>query len=94
MGRVQELERAKKALASNPPLSELSNKLLGDYKKAAGISARDLDKAGKYKQADKRFHGIVQATKKELDNDTKKHQQDEITESRLASMKRAGYDIK
>jgi hypothetical protein len=91
-------------------LSELSNELLGRYKKASGISARDLDKAGKYKQADKRFHGIVQATKKELDNDMKKYQKDEDimqtagtdstspihedVEDMLASMKRAGYDIK
>jgi hypothetical protein len=74
-------------------LSELSNELLGAYKKAAGISARDLDKAGKYKQADKRFHGIVQATKKELDNDMKKHQQDEMMETRINMMRKAGYDL-
>ena len=75
-------------------LSELSNKLLDRYKKAAGLKMRDLDRAGKYKQADKHFSGVLKATQKQFDNDLKKHTPDEVTEARLASMKRAGYDIK
>jgi hypothetical protein len=88
----------------------LSAELLARYKKGAGISARDLDKAGKYDKANTRFKGIVRATKKEFDNDLKAHNKSkdimqtagtdstspihEDVEDMLASMKRAGYDIK
>ena len=90
-------------------LSELSNDLLGQYKKAAGISARDFDRAGKYSKADKRFKGIVKATVKQFDNDLKKHKTEDLTvksadstspvgggafmESYIQDLKRAGYDI-
>jgi len=56
-------------------LTELSNEKLGDYKKAAGADASAADKAGDFKRGDKRFKGIVQATIKQGDNDTKKHQE-------------------
>ena len=52
-------------------LKELSNDLLGRYKKAAAADASAADKAGDTKRADKRFSGIVKATKKEFDNDAK-----------------------
>jgi len=53
-------------------LNELSNKKLGDYKKAAGADATAADKAGDYKRGDKRMSGIIKATKKEFANDEKK----------------------
>jgi hypothetical protein len=53
-------------------LDEISTKKLADYKTAAGKDATAADKAGDTKKADKRFHGIVQATKKQFDNDAKK----------------------
>jgi hypothetical protein len=90
-------------------LSELSNDLLGQYKKAAGISARDFDRAGKYAKGDKRFKGINRATMKQFDNDLKKHKTEDSTvksadstspvgggafmESYIQDLKRAGYDI-
>lgn len=54
-------------------LTELSNELLGRYKQAAGAAASSADKQGDYKTGDKRFSGIVKATKKQFDNDAKKH---------------------
>ena len=50
-------------------LKELSNDALGRYKKAASADASAADKAGDTKRADKRFSGIVKATKKQFAND-------------------------
>lgn len=52
-------------------LKELSNDTLGRYKKVAAADASAADKAGDYKRADKRFSGIVKATKKQFANDEK-----------------------
>ena len=52
-------------------LKELSNEKLGQYKAAAGAQASAADKAGNTKKADKRFSGIVKATKKQFANDEK-----------------------
>ena len=64
----------KRAEAQQGGLNELSNELLGRYKKAAGADARKADAEGDYKRADKRFSGIVKATKKQFANDEKKHE--------------------
>jgi len=53
-------------------INELSNEKLGQYKKAASADATAADKAGDYKRGDKRFSGIVKATKKQFANDEKK----------------------
>ena len=69
-----EKEKAKAAKKKvKEPVAELSNELLGRYKKAAGADASQADKAGNFKRGDKRFSGIVKATKKQFDNDAKKH---------------------
>jgi hypothetical protein len=52
-------------------VAELSNEKLGQYKKAAGAQASAADKVGNTKKADKRFSGIVKATKKQFANDEK-----------------------
>lgn len=52
-------------------LNELSPETLARYKKAAGADARKADSEGDYKRGDKRFSGIVRATKKEFDHDAK-----------------------
>jgi hypothetical protein len=52
-------------------VAELSTEKLGQYKKAAGAQASAADKAGDTKKADKRFSGIVKATKKQFANDEK-----------------------
>lgn len=54
-------------------LQELSNDMLGKYKKAAGVDAKKADAAGDFKRGDKRFKGINQATMKQFDNDAKKN---------------------
>ena len=54
-------------------LDELSTELLGDYKKAAHTDAKKADSEGDYARGDKRFKGINKATKKQFDNDLKKH---------------------
>jgi hypothetical protein len=52
-------------------LDELSNEKLGDYKKKAGADASAADKAGDIKKGNKRFSGIMKATRKQFDNDAK-----------------------
>ena len=59
------------------PVAELSNELLGRYKKAAGADAKKADAEGDYARGNKRFKGINQATIKQFDNDAKKHNQEE-----------------
>jgi len=49
----------------------LSPELLARYKKAAGADASKADKEGDVERGNKRFSGIVRATKKEFDNDAK-----------------------
>ena len=53
-------------------LNEISNEKLAQYKTAAAADAGKADKAGDYKRGDKRFSGIVKATKKQFANDEKK----------------------
>ena len=60
-------------------LEELSTNKLARYKTAAAADAKAADQAGDFKRGDKRFGGIVQATKKQFDNDAKK-----VDESRAA----------
>jgi hypothetical protein len=52
-------------------VDELSNDLLARYKTAAGAQASAADKAGDYKTGNKRFSGIIKATKKQFNNDLK-----------------------
>ena len=53
-------------------VTELSNDKLTQYKTAAAADASKADKEGDFKKGDKRFSGIVKATKKQFDNDAKK----------------------
>jgi hypothetical protein len=53
-------------------VTELSNDTLASYKKKAGAQASAADKVGDIKKADKRFSGIIKATKKEFVNDLRK----------------------
>ena len=53
-------------------LNELSTDKLAQYKTAAAKDAKQADQAGNIKRGDKRFDGIVKATKKQFDNDVKK----------------------
>jgi len=52
-------------------IAELSNDLLARYKDMASDDASKADKAMNFKRGDKRFSGIVKATKKQFTNDTK-----------------------
>lgn len=53
-------------------IDEISNEVLAKYKQAAGKDASDADKKGDFEKGNKRFSGIVKATKKQFDNDKKK----------------------
>jgi hypothetical protein len=53
-------------------IDELSTDKLADYKKKAGADATAADKAGDTKKGNKRFSGIMKATRKQFDNDAKK----------------------
>ena len=57
--------------STNKKINELSNEKLADYKKKAGESASAADRAGDTKTGNKRFSGIMKATKKQFANDTK-----------------------
>ena len=61
-------------------ISELSTDLLDRYKKAAGADASAADKAGDFERGNKRFKGIVKATIKQGDNDSKKHKEQDVKE--------------
>jgi hypothetical protein len=52
----------------------LSPELLSRYKKAAGADAAAADKKGDFERGNKRFSGIIRATKKEFDNDQKRNE--------------------
>jgi hypothetical protein len=65
--------RVKKyGLIPESQLDEISNEKLSQYKTAAAADAKKADSEGDYKRGDKRFSGIVKATKKQFANDTKK----------------------
>lgn len=79
-------------------LNELSNDTLGSYKKKAGVEASAADKVGDTKKADKRFSGIIKATKKEFVNDLRKNESyyvgviDDLTEAMIA-IDKGEYDF-
>ena len=52
-------------------IDELSTNKLADYKKKAGAAASAADKAGDTKTGNKRFSGIMKATRKQFANDAK-----------------------
>jgi hypothetical protein len=62
-------------------LYELSNEFLGRYKKAAAADAKKADAEGDYDRGNKRFSGIVKATKKQFANDEKS-----VAENKLGEM--------
>ena len=77
-------KEAKKMLASvmeEVELDEISKETLASYKKKAGEDARKADKEGDFKRGDKRFSGIVKATKKEFD---KANEEVEMTEETVS----------
>jgi len=61
-------------------LNELSTDKLAQYKTASALDAGAADKRGDYERGDKRFAGIVKATKKQFANDLKKHGQQGVAE--------------
>jgi len=61
-------------------LTELSTDKLAQYKTAAALDAGASDKRGDYERGDKRFAGIIKATKKQFANDLKKHGQQGVAE--------------
>ena len=67
------------AVSETAPINELSTNQLARYKTAAARDAKKADQAGDFKRGDKRLSGMVQATKKQFDNDAKK-----VDESRAA----------
>ena len=56
----------------NKQIQELSNSLLSRYKKNAGASASAADASGNLQKGNKRFSGIMKATRKQFSNDAKK----------------------
>jgi hypothetical protein len=75
--RVQPGDNLSKIAAGQ--INELSTDKLAQYKTAAAKDAKQADQEGDFKRGDRRFHGMVQATKKQFDNDAKK-----VDESRAA----------
>jgi hypothetical protein len=71
MGQSYRKFTPKSAGVDESKLNELSPETLARYKKAAGADATKADKEGDFKRGNKRFSGIVRATKKEFDKPTK-----------------------
>jgi hypothetical protein len=59
------------AYGPDEQVNELSNNTLASYKKKAGADASRADKEGDYARGNKRFSGIVKATKKQFAKDEK-----------------------
>jgi hypothetical protein len=72
---------ARKSMKEEVQLDELSNDKLADYKKKAGEDASKADKEGDTKKGNKRFSGIMKATKKQFDNDAKGEKNESVTEA-------------
>ena len=73
----------KKQLDDQEQLDEISNDAYDIYKSHSGEDARKADQEGDYERANKRFKGIIRATKGQLRNDAKKH--DKVKESSPSS---------
>ena len=58
-------------------IEELSSEKLGEYKKKASADATAADAKGDFKRGDKRYSGIIKATKKQFANDMKKYTKEE-----------------
>jgi hypothetical protein len=71
MGMDPKINESKAVESLRQIVAELSNEKLGQYKKAASAQASAADKAGDYAKGNKRFSGIVKATKKQFANDAK-----------------------
>jgi hypothetical protein len=76
-------------------LGELSNELLGRYKKELGVRAQAADRAGDYDQGHEYFKKINRATIRQGDNDARRHaeKENDMMETRLNMMRKAGYDL-
>jgi hypothetical protein len=70
---------ARKNMKEDVQLDELSTDKLADYKKKAGADATAADKAGDTKKGNKRFSGIMKATRKQFDNDAKGEKNEELS---------------
>lgn len=75
---------ARKSMKEEAQLDELSNEKLADYKKKAGEDASKADKEGDIKKGNKRFSGIMKATKKQFDNDDKDEKNEELSPKQKA----------
>jgi hypothetical protein len=78
-------------------LSELSNKLLGKYKRELGVRASAADQAGDYDAGHEYFKKINRATIRQGENDARRHaekeKENDVMETRLNMMRKAGYDL-
>ena len=76
-------------------LGELSNELLGRYKKELGVRASAADRAGDYDRGHEYFKKITKATIRQGDNDARRHaeKENDMMETRLNMMRKAGYDL-
>jgi hypothetical protein len=74
------LKKANDRLTQEEVIDELSTDLLARYKKKAGEQASAADKQGDFKKGNKRFSGIMKATRKQFDNDAKNESVEAIEE--------------
>jgi hypothetical protein len=84
----------KRGMSTEGVVNELSNELLGSYKKKAGEQASAADKAGDFKTGNKRFSGIIRATKKQFANDVKEETLDELNKDTLKSYLNKSTEIR
>ena len=75
-GKKWEVRITGEKITESEELDELSTALLGKYKSAAGKAASAADAVGDYKTGNKRFSGIMKATKKQFANDAKELKQE------------------
>ena len=78
-GTIAYRKKHKEITSKVKSIDELSTDLLARYKKKAGEQASAADRKGDFATGNKRFSGIIKATKKQFDNDLKKEEVTNLT---------------
>ena len=68
---IEKLVDQDEEIFEDEELNEISSEVLAKYKTSAGKAASEADKKGDFETGNKRFKGIVQATKKQFAKDVK-----------------------
>ena len=75
-------KKGREAIKDEVEIDELSNELLGRYKKKSAAASSAAAKAGDHDKSHKRYKGVNTATSLQFRNDAKKHEEIEVDEQK------------